>query len=128
MLQELLKKIFLFFYIYINPVEGRTKIWHLKNLILTLFGLIIYVWKLNQTVLELDFRAVKFLFFARRDLNSHHWYTAAPFAYIYILFGRNLTIYYEFSLLHIFSLVLQPWMSAYIRKTDGVYISVPKND
>ena len=24
---------------------------------------IIYVWKLNQTVLELDFRAVKFLFF-----------------------------------------------------------------
>jgi hypothetical protein len=37
-------------------------------------------------------------------------------------------IYYGFSLLHIFSLVLQPWMSAYIRKTDGVYISVPKND
>ena len=37
-------------------------------------------------------------------------------------------IYYEFSLLHICSLVLQPWMSAYIRKTDGVYISVPKND
>jgi hypothetical protein len=37
-------------------------------------------------------------------------------------------IYYEFSLLHKFSLVLQPWMSAYIRKTDGVYISVPKND
>jgi hypothetical protein len=29
-------------------------------------------------------------------------------------------IYYEFSLLHIFSLVIQPWMSAYIRKTDGV--------
>jgi len=23
-----------------NPVEGRTKIWQLKNLILTLFGLI----------------------------------------------------------------------------------------
>ena len=40
----------------------------------------IYVWKLNQTVLELDLRAVKFLFFPRRDLNSHHWYTAAPFA------------------------------------------------
>jgi hypothetical protein len=40
----------------------------------------IYVWKLNQTVLELDFRAVKFLFFPRRDLNPHHWYTAAPFA------------------------------------------------
>jgi hypothetical protein len=37
-------------------------------------------------------------------------------------------IYYEFSLLHIFSLDHQPWMSAYIRKTDGVYISVPKKD
>ena len=41
----------------------------------------IYVWKLNQTVLELDFRAVKFLFFPRRDLNPHHCYTAAPFAF-----------------------------------------------
>jgi hypothetical protein len=41
---------------------------------------IIYVWKLNQTGLELDFWAVKFLFFPRRDLNSHHWYTAAPIA------------------------------------------------
>jgi hypothetical protein len=40
----------------------------------------IHVWKLNQTVLELDFRAVKFLFFPRQDLNPHHWYTAAPFA------------------------------------------------
>ena len=40
----------------------------------------IYVWKLNQTVLGLDFRAVNFLFFPRRDLNPHHWYTAAPFA------------------------------------------------
>jgi hypothetical protein len=42
----------------------------------------IYVWKLNQTVLELDFWAVKFLFFPQRDLNSHHWYTAAPIAVI----------------------------------------------
>ena len=33
-----------------------------------------------QTVLELDFRAVKFLFFPRRDLNPHHCCTAAPFA------------------------------------------------
>ena len=32
----------------------------------------IYVWKLNKTVLELDYRAVKFLFSPRRDLNSHH--------------------------------------------------------
>jgi hypothetical protein len=36
--------------------------------------------KIYQTVLELDFRAVKFLFFPRRDLNPHHCYTAAPFA------------------------------------------------
>ena len=85
-------------YIY---VEGRTKIAQLKNLILTLFGWIfkriyknliltlfgwifrriyIYVWKLNQTVLELDFWAVKFVFFTRRNWISHHWYTAAPFA------------------------------------------------
>ena len=35
---------------------------------------------------------------------------------------QDIAIYYEFSLLHIFSLVIQPWMSAYIRKTDGVYI------
>ena len=40
----------------------------------------------------------------------------------------NINQYYEFSLLHIFSLVLQPWMSAYIQKTDVVYISVPKKD
>ena len=33
----------------------------------------------------------------------------------------QVNIYYGFSLLHLFSLVLQPWMSAYIRKT---YISV----
>ena len=61
----------------------------------------IYVWKLNQTVLELDFIAVKFLFFPRRDLNPHHLYTAhhslsptssaldhstttTPYIYIYI--------------------------------------------
>ena len=42
----------------------------------------IYVWKLNQTVLEFDFWAVKFLFFPRRDLNSHHWYTAYIVWYI----------------------------------------------
>jgi hypothetical protein len=50
----------------------------------------IYVWKLNQTVLELDFRAVKFLFFPRRDLNPHHWYTEAPFAYPYVQRPRPL--------------------------------------
>jgi hypothetical protein len=38
---------------------------------------IIYVWKLNQTVLELNLWADKFLFFPRRDLNTHHVFTAA---------------------------------------------------
>ena len=38
------------------------------------------LWKLNQTVLELYLWADKFLFFPRRDLNSHHWYIAAPIA------------------------------------------------
>jgi hypothetical protein len=42
-------------------------------------------------------------------------------AYIVLKFNNK---YYEFSLLHIFSLVIQPWMSAYIRKTDGVYMYV----
>ena len=54
---------------------------------------IIYAWKLNQTVLELDFRAVKFLFFPRRDLNPHHWYTAAQESPVVAMFvngsGRN---------------------------------------
>jgi hypothetical protein len=51
---------------------------------------IIYVWKLNQTVLELDFWAVNFLFFPRRDLNSHHWQL---FLYIYIYIKYICTIY-----------------------------------
>jgi hypothetical protein len=40
----------------------------------------IYVWKLNQTVLELDIWADKFVFFPWRNLNSHHWYTTAIIA------------------------------------------------
>ena len=41
-------------------------------------------------MLELDIRAVKLLFFPRRDLNPHHWYTAAPFAYPYVQRPRPL--------------------------------------
>ena len=48
--------------------------------------------------------------------------------YVCVYISVYIGVYYEFSLLHIFSLVLQPWMSAYIRKTDGVYISVPQKD
>jgi hypothetical protein len=40
----------------------------------------IYVWKLHQTVLEVDLWANNNLFFRRRDLSSHHWYDAAPIA------------------------------------------------
>jgi hypothetical protein len=58
-----------------NWILNSLEIYHPENT--TLY---IYVWKLNQTVLELDFWAVKFVFFPRRDLNSHHWYTAAPIA------------------------------------------------
>ena len=46
----------------------------------------VYVWKLNQTVLELDLRAVKCLFFPRRDLNPHHWYTAVPLDHIHSIY------------------------------------------
>jgi hypothetical protein len=46
-----------------------------------------------------------------------HNHRLVKYMYMYMSMRRC-----EFSLLHIFSLVLQPWMSAYIRKTDGVYI------
>jgi hypothetical protein len=38
----------------------------------------------------------------------------------------NVNIYYGFSLLHTFALVIRPWMSTYIQKTDGVYIMTSK--
>jgi hypothetical protein len=56
-------------------------VWKLNQAVLELdLWADMYVWKLNQAVLELDLWADKFLFFPRRDLNSHHWYTAAPIA------------------------------------------------
>jgi hypothetical protein len=54
---------------------------------------IIYVWRLNQTLLELDIRAFKFLFFPRRDLNPHHWYTHYPIQYIKNCWDRLLSNY-----------------------------------
>jgi hypothetical protein len=62
--------------VFVKPRWHETQLFHSKQYIY----IYIYVWKLNQTVLESDFWAFKFLFFPRRDLNSHHWYTAAPFA------------------------------------------------
>ena len=35
-------------------------------------------------------------------------------------------LYYRFSLLHIFALVLQPWMSAYSENRKGIYFSPQK--
>jgi hypothetical protein len=56
--------------LYIEPVKSTLDIekvsWWDENVVY------LYVWKLNQTVLEFDFRAVKFLFSPRRYLNSHH--------------------------------------------------------
>ena len=57
-------------------------------------SMFIYVWKLNQAVLELDFWADKVLFFPRRDLNSHHWYTSAPIAYLYVQRPRPYAIFH----------------------------------
>ena len=70
---------------YICPTGSQSYLWYLVNT-----KYYIYVSKLNQTVLELDFRAVKFLFFPRRDLNPHHWYTAAPFDWPYVQGPRPL--------------------------------------
>jgi hypothetical protein len=61
-----------------NYIWNRNIIKKIKYIFFYIY-MYIYIWKLNQTVLELDYRAVNFLFFPRRDLNSHHWYTAPPF-------------------------------------------------
>jgi len=82
--QKLLKFLVLFRgKIYNLRSNNKTKVLlhQAESSILEFIYIYIYIrLKLNQTVLELDFRAVKFLFFPRRYLNSHHWYTAAPFA------------------------------------------------
>ena len=75
--------IYIYIYIYLNCwiciiTEGMPLIYTY------IYRFYICVWKLRQTVLELDLWAVKFLFFPRRDLNSHHWYTAPPFAKPYV--------------------------------------------
>jgi hypothetical protein len=66
-----------------NPADctigGSVQVKQIYNMV-KYESLSVYQIKVNQTVLELDFRAVKFLFFPRRDLNPHHCYTAAPFA------------------------------------------------
>ena len=63
---------------------------------------------------------------AQLQVFSHIW--EQYFSYSKKLVDPNFwpSVYYGFSLLHKLSLVLQPWMTAYIRKTDGVYISVPQ--
>jgi hypothetical protein len=56
-------------------------------------------------VLELDLWADKFLFFPRRNVNSHHWCTAAPYIiYIKLIFLKevvqnehsNMTSFFRF--------------------------------
>jgi hypothetical protein len=76
---------------------------------------ILYVIQLSDrvTVMQMIWRDTRF------ELFRGNYRSCAMFTW-----WKNIYKYYEFSLLHIFSLILQPWMSAYIRKTDGVYISV----
>ena len=77
----------------------------------------IYVWKLNQTVLELDFRAVKFLFFPRRDLNPHHWYTAAPFVYPYVQRPRPLDHIHSLYIVSRVRALSPAWTGSHARET-----------
>jgi hypothetical protein len=51
-------------------------------------GIYIYIY---PTVLELDFRAVKYVFFPRRDLNPHHIGFATLLKYMYI----NISYFYS---------------------------------
>jgi hypothetical protein len=66
-----------YIYIHLYIIQTSRSKWHPYNISVPLdlkvtlkdtrlILNITYVWKLNQTVLELDFRAVKFLFFPRR--------------------------------------------------------------
>jgi hypothetical protein len=55
-------------YFYIADVAERSR------------ALTVYIRLTIKPVLELDLWIDKFLFFLRRDLNSHHWYTTAPIA------------------------------------------------
>jgi hypothetical protein len=53
-----------------------------------------------------------------------HIYTkqVMVFFVVHYFVSFDIAIYYGFSLLHTFSLVLQPRMSTYIRITDWIYI------
>ena len=78
--------------------------WHVPHLYIYIYIYRpIYVWKLNQTVLELDFWAVKSLFFPRWDLNSalDHSTTSAPWSFN----NRSVTLlrkeYLEINIRHV---------------------------
>jgi hypothetical protein len=70
--RQLLESLYINLIMYPNKkLKILTFIIYLSININVYIYIIIYVWKLSQTVLE-------FLFFPLRDLNPHHWYTAAP--------------------------------------------------
>ena len=72
-------------------------------------------------MLELDFWAVKFLFFLRRDLNSHHWYTAAPIAEPYVQRPRPLDhIRSIYILTNVLSAKEAPCLIIHKRVSEGV--------
>ena len=56
-----------------NPTSRRVIRWLLFQTFIYIYIYIYIFIRLKiKPVLELDFRAVKFLFFPRRDLNPHH--------------------------------------------------------
>jgi hypothetical protein len=71
---------FLFCYIYTVYISNFEIQWDRYIVWLSLasrrlYNILYFLWLYNEF-----FIAVKFLFFHRRDLNPHYWYTAAPFA------------------------------------------------
>jgi hypothetical protein len=113
---------------------GELKLWsHNANYclieVVTKAGNLQDITKYNIANSSCHFRSWTICYIMPYILYNYFFKFIFHFNFPYLLISQtcfNIPVYYEFSLLHIFSLVLQPWMSAYIRKTDGVYISVPK--
>jgi hypothetical protein len=74
-------------------------------------------------------KRISFLFIQTQYTTTYlHIYTkqVMVFFVVHYFVSFDIAIYYGFSLLHTFSLVPQPWMSAYIRTTDGVFFKLSR--
>ena len=80
---------------------------------ITWFGIVYAFHKLLRSLLRVNYPKTGYIV-----------YPVQKFKNIPEIIKENIIWYYGFGLLHTFSLVLQPWMSAYIWKTDGVYMYV----